>query len=47
MKYEDLVRIFDKSRKFAGVDIGSNLEISDMVVSNIARDRKRFNEILP
>lgn len=40
MKYEDLVRIFDKSRKFAGVDIGSNLEISDMVVSNIARDRK-------
>lgn len=38
MDYSDLIRIFDDSSKFAGVTIGSNLAIMDMVSANIARD---------
>lgn len=40
MDYSDLIRIFDESPRFAGVTIGANLAIMDMVAGNIARDSK-------
>lgn len=40
MSYSDLIRIFDESPRFAGVSIGSNIAIMDMVSSNICRNAK-------
>lgn len=40
MNYSDIIKIFDESPKYAGVTIGSNLAIMDMVIANIARDPK-------
>lgn len=40
MDYSDLIKMFDDSSKYAGVRIGANLAIMDMVISNICRDKK-------
>lgn len=38
LNYEDLGRIFDTARKHAGAKIGTNKEVTELVVSIVARD---------
>ena len=40
MNYSDMIKMFDESPRFAGVSVGANLAVMDMVISNIARDPK-------
>lgn len=40
MDYEDLGRIFDSSKEFAGANIGQNPEVTQLIASIVARDAK-------
>jgi hypothetical protein len=40
LNYEDLAKIFDTAKKFGGVNIGSEREVTELLVSIISRDSK-------
>lgn len=40
MNYSDLVKLFDEAPKFAGISVGNNLAIMDMVACNSCRNSK-------
>lgn len=39
MDYEDMGRIFDSAKRYAGVNIGSNPEITSLIISLISRQK--------
>lgn len=38
--YDELGRLFDSAKHHAGVNIGNNVEVTELIVSMISRDRK-------
>jgi hypothetical protein len=44
LSYFDLARIFDTARDFAGANIGANREVTELLISIIARNAKARNE---
>lgn len=44
LSYEDLAKIFDTAKKFGGVNIGSEREVTELLVSIITRDARNRAE---